>query len=334
MTTPPLDRTRRQGIASAFGLACALAFGTPVAAQEFPSRPITIIVPFPAGGSVDVLTRAVSASMSRTLGQPIVVDVAPGAGGTIGSARGARAAPDGYTLVAGSSGTHAGAYSAYERLPYTAASFANLGLVAVIPALVVVKSDLPVRSLRELADYARANPGKLSFGHPGVGSSVHLQCEFLKTAAGLDMTLVAYKGAAALMTDLLAGQIDGGCDAPPSSISGVQSGRIRAIAVLGAERAALMPDVPTTVEQGFPKLQAPAWVGLFAPRGTPPGVMSRLGAALDAALDDPDVRTRIAALGSNAPTRGQRGAVFMDEFVRTEIDKWAELARAAKIEKQ
>ena len=304
------------------------------AADAFPVKPITVTVSFAPGGSVDVLTRIVAQHMTKTLGQPVVLDNVPGAGGTIGSARVARAAPDGYSIVSGSSGSHAGAYSAYEKMPYAANSFANLGVIAIIPALVVVKKDLPVNNLQELIAYAKANPGKLNLGHPGVGSSVHLQCEFLKLATGIDAKMVAYKGAGALMTDLMGGHIDAGCDAPPSSSGPVQAGQIRAIAVMGAERAAAMPNVATTVEQRIPELQAPAWVGLFAPKATPRPVLDALEKAVSAALDDPDVQARITKLGANVPERSQRGSQYADKFIQAEIVKWADLAKAAGIVKQ
>ena len=312
----------------------AFAAAPAVQAQAYPARPITVVVSFAVGGSVDVITRIVSAHMSKSLGQPIVIENLGGAGGTVGSAKGARAAADGYTLTGGSSGSHAGAYSAYAKLPYAPESFEPIGLTAIIPALVVVKKDLPVKNLQELVAYAKAHPGKLSFGHPGVGSSVHLQCEFLKMETGMDMQLVPYRGAGPLMNDLIAGQIDGACDAPPSSSGPVQSGHIRAIAVMGSERAVSMPDVATTVEQRQPKLQAPAWTALFAPKGTPRAALDALDRALSAALDDADVQSRITKLGVNVPARNQRGPRFTEEFVRAEIVKWAELAKAAKVEKQ
>ena len=312
----------------------AWGLAAPAAAQTYPTKPVTVIVPFAAGGSVDVLTRIITSHMAKTLGQSFVMDSVGGAGGTIGVAKGARSSPDGYTLVAGSSGSNAGAYSTYEKLSYSADSFANLGIMAIIPALVVVKKDLPVRNLQDLLAYSKANPGKLSFGHPGVGSSVHLQCEFLKLATGIDMVLVPYKGAGPLMSDLIGGQIDGACDAPPSSGGPVQSGLIRAIAVMGKERAASMPDVPTTVEQGQPKLQAPAWIGLFAPKDTPKPVIDRLENALAAALNDPDIQARVTKLGANVPPLAQRGMKFGNEFIQTETTKWAELAKAARLEKQ
>ena len=311
-----------------------LAAAAGAAAQAFPARPITVVVSFAPGGSVDALTRIVAQHMARTLGQPVVLENVPGAGGTIGSAKVARAAPDGYSIVAGSSGSHAGAYSAYEKMPYAPGSFANLGIIAIIPALVVVKKDLPVNNLQELVAWSKANPGKLAFGHPGVGSSVHLQCEFLKLATGIDMKLVAYKGASPLRADLMGGHIDGGCDAPPSSSGPVQSGQIRASAVMGAERAASMPGVPTTVEQRLPELQAPAWVGLFAPKATPRPVLEALEKAVTLALDDPDVQARITRLGANVPERHQRGSQYADKYVPAEIVKWSELAKAAGIVKQ
>lgn len=304
------------------------------AADPFPTKPITVVIAFAPGGSVDPVIRILAQHMSKTLGQPVVTENVPGAGGTIGSARVARAAPDGYTLVAGSSGSHAGAYSAYEKLTYSAGSFANLGITAILPALVVVKKDLPVNNLQELIAYSKANPGKLSFGHPGVGTSVHLQCEFLRLATGIDARMIPYKGAGPLMTDLMGGHIDGGCDAPPSSLGPVQSGQVRAIAVMGAERAAAMPNVPTTVEQRLPELQAPAWIGLFAPKAVPRPVLETLEKALSAALDDPDVQERIMKLGANVPARNQRGSQFADRFIQAEIVKWAELAKAAAIVKQ
>lgn len=319
---------------SAFMLSMLTAASSAVAADAFPTKPITVVVAFAPGGSVDPIIRILAQHMAKTLGQPVVLENVPGAGGTIGSARVARAASDGYTLGAGSSGSHAGAYSAYEKLPYSVGSFANLGITAILPAVVVVKKDLPVTNLQELIAYSKAHPGKLSFGHPGVGTSVHLQCEFLKLATGIDVRMVPYKGAGPLMTDLMGGHIDGGCDAPPSTLGGVQSGHIRAIAVMGAERAAAMPGVPTTVEQRLPELQAPAWIVLFAPKAVPRPVLETLEKALTAALDDPDVQARITKLGANVPERNQRGSQFADKFVQAEIVKWAELAKAAAIVKQ
>lgn len=314
--------------------ACVSLIALSAWSQSFPNRPITIIVPIAAGGSTDVLTRLVAGHMSRTLGQPIVVENVSGAGGIIGSAKGARSPADGYTLVAGSSGSQASSYSVYEKMPYTPDSFSQIGLTAIIPALIVVTKSLPVNSIQELVAYAKANPGKVSLGNPGVGTSGHLQCEFFKATTGADFVLVPYRGAGPMISDLMSGQIQGACDATPSSSAAIQGGYIRAIATLGNERATSMPDVSTTVEQGMPQLQAPAWIGLSAPKGTPQATLSTLGKALSAALDDPTVRAGIQKLGANVPTPKQRGLKYTDDFVREEVVKWAVLAKAANLVKQ
>lgn len=325
--------TRVAALAAITG--AALAWGsTAIAQPTWPTKAITVISPFATGGSVDVLTRLVTTHMSQTLGQPIVISTVAGAGGTIGAARATQAAPDGYTLLAGSSGSNAAAYAVYEKLPYKADDFAQVGLMAIIPALIVVKKDSPAKTLQELVAYAKANPGKLSFGHPGVGSSVHLQCELFKQVANIDIAMVAYRGAGPLMTDLMGGQIDGGCDAPPSSTGPHQAGQIRAIAVLGDQRASSMPDVPTTVDQQMPTLQGSAWVALFAPRGTPAPVIDRLSRALTAALESTDLQQRMAKLGTDVPLPNQRGPKYADEFVRNEIVKWEKVARGANLAKQ
>ena len=313
----------------------ALAWSGFASAQTaWPSKPITVISPFATGGSVDVLTRLVAEQMGRSLGQPMIINTLAGAGGTIGAARAAQSPADGYTLLAGSSGSNAAAYSVYERMPYKPDDFAQVGLLAIIPALIVVKKDLPVKTLKELVAYAKANPNKLAFGHPGIGSSVHLQCELLKQVAGIDIQMIPYRGAGPLMADLIGGQIDGACDAPPSSTGPHQAGQIRAIAVLGDQRASSMPEVPTTVDEQMPALQGAAWVALFAPKATPATVIDRLTRALSAALDNPEVQQRFAKLGTNVPLPNQRGPRFADEFVRSEIAKWEGVARDARLVKQ
>lgn len=342
MTTSFLSKIVRGGVHSHgrtalfAALAGAILCGAAgaVAQDAWPTRPITVISGFATGGSVDVLTRVVTEHMSRSLGQPMVINTMAGAGGTIGSARGAHAAPDGYTLVAGSSGSNAAAYATYEKLAYQPDDFVTVGLLAVIPSVIVVRKDLPVKSLGELVSYAKAHPNKLSFGHPGVGSSVHLQCELLRQVTGADIQMVPYRGAGPLMGDLIGGQIDGACDAAPSSTGPANAGQIRALAVLGDQRASSMPDVPTTVEEGRPTLQGAAWIALFAPRNTPAPVVERLSRALNAALQDPGVIERLARLGSNAPLPAQRSPAYAAQYVRDEIAKWDQVARAARIPKQ
>lgn len=313
----------------------AAAFSTLATAQDnWPIRPITVVSPFASGGSVDVLTRVITDQMGRGLRQPMVINTLAGAGGTIGAARGAHAPADGYTLLAGSSGSNAAAYGTYEKLPYQPDDFVQIGVMAIIPAVIVVKKDLPIKTLRELVVYAKANPNKLAFGHPGVGSSVHLQCELLKQVAGIDIQMVPYRGAGPLMTDLIGGQIDGACDAAPSSTGPVHAGQIRALAVLGDQRAVSMPEVPTTVDEQMPSLQGAAWIALFAPKSTPASVVEKLSAALSAALDNANVQERLAKLGTNVPSAAQRGSKYADRFVREEIVKWDKVARVAQVPKQ
>ena len=303
-------------------------------AQTFPTRPITVVVPIAAGGSTDVITRLVTRHMSESLGQPIVVENITGAGGTIGAAKVARAPADGYMLVAGSAGSQASAYSVYEKMPYTADSFAQIGLTAIIPALIVVNKNIPANNIQEVLAYIKANPGKVSFGNVGTGTSGHLQCEFFKSVTGTDIAMVPYRGAAPMISDLMAGQIQGACDAMPSSSPAVQSGHIRAIAVLGSDRVSSMPDVPTVVEQGMPQLQSSSWVGLSAPKGTPAPVLAALQKALSAALDDPAIQANIAKMGAYVPPARQRGLKYTDDFVRSEVTNWARLAKAANLVKQ
>lgn len=321
--------------------ACLLAttlalatFTSGAGAQSFPARPITVVVPIAAGGSTDVITRLVTKHMSESLGQPIVIENVTGAGGVIGVAKVARAPADGYTLVAGSSGSQASAYSVYEKIPYTAESFSQIGLTAIIPALVVVNKAIPANNLKEMVSYIKSNPGKVAFGNVGVGTSGHLQCEFFKHVTGTDIALVPYRGAAPMISDLMSGQIQAACDAMPSSSPAVQSGHIRAIAVLGPDRVRTMPDVQTVVEQGMSQLQSSAWVALSAPRGTPAPVLATLQKALSAALDDPTIQSSIMKMGAYVPPLKQRGLKYTDDFVQSEVVNWSRLAKAANLVKQ
>jgi tripartite-type tricarboxylate transporter receptor subunit TctC len=306
-------------------------WSTQSAAQTYPTKSITVVVPFAAGGSVDVMTRLVSERMSQSLGQRIVIENAPGAGGMTGSARVARAEPDGYTLVAGSSGSHAVAYSLYKDRPYKPESFSAIGLVAIIPSLIAVRKDLPVGNLQELIAYAKANPGKLSFGHPGVGSHVHLACEVLRRSADLDIKLVPYRGGGPVINDLMGGQIDAACDATPTSSAPHQAGMIRVIGVMNDERASSIPDVQTVIEQNLPQMQAPTWVALFAPHGTPQVIVDKLNSVLTATLNDPNVRTKVEQLGAIVPANDRRSRQFATSLVEREVKKWEEIVREANV---
>ena len=312
-------------------LACCWC--APADAETFPARPINVIVPFAPGGSVDAVARIIGDAMGQSLGQRLVIENAGGAGGTVAAARGARATPDGYTLVAGSSGTHAVAYSFYDKLAYGPDTVSTVGLMAIIPSLIVVRKDLGVSNLAELIALAKARPGALSVGHPGIGSHVHLACESFKRETGIDVKLVPYRGAGPVMTDLVAGQIDVACDATPSTTAPHGAGLVRALAVLDRARASTLPGVGTVGEQGWPALVAPTWVALFAPAGTPSNILETLSRALSDALARPEIRERLEQLGVSVPEEARTRPGPATDFVRSEVERWRGLASEARPER-
>jgi len=278
-------------------LACAAA----AFAQPFPSKPIRIVVPFPAGGTTDVLARAAAQKLSDSLGQPAVVDNRPGAGGNIGAELVAKSPPDGYTLLMGTVGTHAINPALYPKMPYDhIRDFAPVILVAGVPNVLVVNPALPVNSVQELVAYARANPGKLNFASSGSGTSIHLSGELFKTAAGLSMTHVPYKGSAPALMDLIGGQVQLMFDNLPSALPQIRAGKLKALAVTSRERAPALPDVPTIAESGFPGFEASSWFGLLAPAGTPPPVIATINAEVAKWLASPDAKEKLLAQGANA----------------------------------
>ena len=270
-------------------------------AQPFPNKPIRIVVPFPAGGTTDVLARAAAQKLSDTLGQPAVVDNRPGAGGNIGAELVAKSPPDGYTLLMGTVGTHAINPALYPKMPYDhIRDFAPVILVAGVPNVLVVNPALPVNSVSELVAYARANPGKLNFASSGSGTSIHLSGELFKTAAGLSMTHVPYKGSAPALMDLIGGQVQLMFDNLPSALPQIRAGKLKALAVTSRERAPALPDVPTIAESGFPGFEASSWFGLLAPAGTPPPVIATINAEVAKWLASLDAKEKLLAQGANA----------------------------------
>jgi tripartite-type tricarboxylate transporter receptor subunit TctC len=239
-------------------------------AQTYPTRPIRLVVPFPAGGTTDILAREVGDRLSRSFGQSVVVDNRPGAGGNIGSDLVAKSAPDGYTLLMGTVGTHAINPSLYTRMPYDhVKDFVPIILVAGVPNVLEVTPSLPVNSVADLIKLAKEKPGQLNFASSGNGTSIHLSGELFKTMAGVDMTHVPYKGSAPALTDLMGGQVQLMFDNLPSSLQQIKAGKLRAIAVTSAQRAPALPNVPTIAESGLPGFEASSWFGLLAPAGTP-----------------------------------------------------------------
>ena len=303
--------------------------GMPAHAQDFPNRPISVVVPFAAGGPSDVIARILTEHMSRTLRQPMIIENVPGAGGTTGVARAAKAARDGYTILLGHMGTHAAAVGLYPNLPYDPLTdFSAIGLTAGTPVLILGKKDLAPRTLKEFITYITANSSKMNQAHGGVGSISHLSCVLLNSILRVDPVTIPFSGSGPALNALVGGQVDYLCGA--SGVSQVTAGVIKAYAITTAQRNPVLPDVPTTAESGLPEFEVSAWNGLFAPRGTPSGTVSTLADALDKALDDPAVRKRLLDLASDIPTKDRRGPQFLDAYVKREVERWAPIARAMK----
>jgi tripartite-type tricarboxylate transporter receptor subunit TctC len=305
-------------------LSFALGFHTQkLHAQEtYPSRPITMIVPFAAGGTSDVIARIVADQMSQNLNQRIVHENVPGAGGSAALSRTARATADGYTIAIGNSGTNAASYSIYDNLTYTSADFAAVGLVAKTSPMIAIKKDFPANTLQEFVDYIRKNPGKATLGHAGTGSSNHLIClNFLKAVGG-EAQLVGYRGAAPALNDLLAGQIDGVCDAATSLQSQIMGGTVKALAVATNTRLVSLPTIPTSAEAGLPTFSAQGWNGIFVPKGTPQAVIDRLNASLRQALASEPVVKRFNDLASFVPTSNELSPEYLSQLVPAEIEKY------------
>jgi tripartite-type tricarboxylate transporter receptor subunit TctC len=315
--------TNRLALA-AFAVLCA-AFATGASAQGFPTKPIRIVVPFPAGGTTDVLARAAAQKLTETLGQPAVVDNRPGAGGNIGAELVAKSAPDGYTLLMGTVGTHAINPGLYPKLPYDhVKDFAPVILVAGVPNVLVVNPSLPVNSVQELVAYAKANPGKLNFASSGNGTSIHLSAELFKLMAGVQMTHVPYKGSAPALQELVGGQVQLMFDNLPSSLALIKAGKLKALAVTSKERAPALPDVPTIAESGLPGYDASSWFGLLAPAGTPPPAIARLNGEIAKWLATPEAREKLLAQGANAA--GGTPEDFA-RFIAAETAKWQKVVK-------
>jgi tripartite-type tricarboxylate transporter receptor subunit TctC len=300
-------------------------------AADYPSRTVTIIVPFAAGGPADVTGRIVADIFARHLGQSFVVENVGGAGGTVGSLRAARAQPDGYTLISGHMGTHAAAPMFYPNLGYDPEKdFEPVGLIATQPELLVVRKSLPVNNLKEFAEYARKNEKKLNMGHAGVGSVSYLGCLLLNSALGIHPTLVPFTGTAPVMNAILAGNVDYDCDPILGPLPHVRAGTVKALAIATKKRSKLLPDVPTSYEQGFPQFDCAPFYAVFAPKGTPKTVIDKLAAALDKGLDEPAVQKRFSDLGAVIAEPNERGPKALAALVHTEIERLKPIVAAAR----
>jgi len=317
--------TRRQLTAACFGLwAAAFATGSP-AQDAFPNRPITMIVPFAPGGTSDVIARIVSEQMSQIIGQRIVAENVAGAGGSTALTRLSRASADGYTIGISNSGTSAAVYWIHENVPFKPGDFAPIGLIAKTAPMVALRADFPAKNMAEFLDHLKRNPGKVTLGHAGTGSSNHLICLNFIQASGADVQLVGYRGAAPALNDMLAKSIDGVCDTATSLQSHILAGNAKAMAVATDTRLANLPDVPTSVEAGLPGFSMQGWNGFFAPKGTPPQVIAKLNDVLRQALDSEQVKKRLTDLAATPAPEAERAPDFLDRLVPLEVERYRKL---------
>ena len=322
------------GISVAIVIAIALVAGVvPMRAQDYPKRSITVIVPFPAGGASDVVARIISNQMSKILGQPFIVENVSGAGGTVGSARAAAAAPDGYTLLAAAMGSHVAAPVLTPNVKYDPlVDFVPIGITAHSPAVVIARKDFPAQDLKEFVAVLRQQGGALRQAHGGIGASSHMACLLFTEQIGAKPTLVAYRGSGPALNDLLGGHVDFMCEQSVSVAESVLAGLVKAYVVSAPERLAMLPNVPTAKEAGV-DYEMSVWSGLFAPKGVAPDVTAKLADALDKALDEPVVGETLAKLGGSIPAKAERKPASFDRFVRSEIARWAPILAATRAER-
>jgi len=301
-----------------------------IQAQNYPTRPIIVIVPFAAGGPTDVVARIVGENMSKVLGQQVVVENVAGAGGTTGITRGAQSKPDGYTIMMGHMGTHGAAPALYPKLKYDPTKdFEPIGLAAGTPILIVAKKALPPNNLKEFIAYAKSN--KISEAHAGVGSVSFTTCTMFNAMIGVKPTRVAYRGTGPSLNDLVGGQVDYMCDQIVNLAEQIKGGQIKAFAIATPVRSPALPDVPTTKEAGLPEYQVSAWNALFAPKGTPKEIVARLNQALGMALADDATRKRLLDLGGVIPGKQEQTPAYLADFVKKEVARWTPILKAGGV---
>jgi tripartite-type tricarboxylate transporter receptor subunit TctC len=311
--------------------ALALAFGGASFAAEFPSKPITIIVPFSAGGPTDTVARLLAQAMGADLKQTVIVENVAGAGGTVGAGRVARSDPDGYTLFLHHIGQST-APALYKKLPYDAVNdFAPIGLVTDVPMTLVARANFPAKDMKELIAYVKANKDKVTYANAGLGAASHLCGMLFMTAIDTDLTTVPYKGTGPAMNDLLGGKVDFMCDQTTNTTSQIKAGKIKVYAVTTKKRVPSLPDVPTTAEAGLPTFEVTVWHGLYAPKGTPKPVIDRLNAALKTALKDPTLKARFADLGTEPVTDSQATPEALNAYLKAQIALWGPIIKKAGV---
>jgi tripartite-type tricarboxylate transporter receptor subunit TctC len=301
-------------------------------AQDFPNRPLTMVVPFAAGGGIDVTARIQAQRMGELLGQNVVVENIGAAAGMAGGARVARAAPDGYTFEIGNVGTHAYNQTLYKKPLYNAVTdFTPIGLATESPRILITRKDLPVANLQELIAYIKANQTKMQFGSAGVGSGTHLPCVLFNLALGVNVTHVPYRGEAPAMQDLIGGRTDYMCATIQTGAAQANQGSVKAIAIMGPNRVPIIPGVATTAEQGLPGVESSVWNAFFLPKGTPDPIVRKLNKAMSDGLDDPAMRKRLEELGLEIVPPEHRTPEYLAKFLPEEIERWAKPIRAAGI---
>jgi tripartite-type tricarboxylate transporter receptor subunit TctC len=304
---------------------------TSAAAQNFPTHPMVMIIPFAAGGPQDVLGRIIGQSMSEALGQQVIIENVGGAGGMTGSVRVAKATPDGYTMVLGSVGTHAQNQSLYKQPLYDAATdFTPVALVAETPIALITRKDLPPTNFKEFVAYAKANQADMKFGSAGAGSATHLGCVVLNSVIGVNIVHVPYRGTGPAMQDLAGGRIDYLCDIIATAKPQIDAGSVKGLAILTKERAAVLPNLPTALEQGT-DVQAYTWSAVFLPKGAPDAVVQKLNGAIVHAMKTPVVAERMASLGAVLVSDDRATPQYLAQFVKSEIAKWAGPIKASGV---
>jgi tripartite-type tricarboxylate transporter receptor subunit TctC len=318
------EQMPRTGASIAALALAALTATSVVQAQEWPTRPVTMVVPFAAGGPVDVLGRILAQYLGETIGKQVIVDNVPGGGGMTGSLRVSQAAPDGYMFVLASIGTHALNQTLSKKPLYNAATdFAPVALIADVGLVLITRKDLPPNNLAEFITYAKANQGKMQFGSGGAGTSSHIGCVLLNQTIGVDTTHVPYRGGGPAMADLFAGRVDYVCNIASTVGQAVEGKQAKALAALTRERSPILPDLPTAHEQGLAGFDAYTWNAVFLPKGTPPALVQKLNAALVTVMGNPAFRERLHALGLIVVAPERQTPAYLQTFVESEIEKWA-----------
>jgi tripartite-type tricarboxylate transporter receptor subunit TctC len=308
------------------------AIGVAQAQSDWPNRTITLIVPFAAGGGVDASARFQAAILGEILGQTIVIENIGGAAGTTGSARTAKAAPDGYTMLIGNSGTHVYSQSLYKKAPYDSSSdFEPVGLVTESPRILVARNDLPVKGLQDLIAHMKKNQDKMQYSSAGVGSGTHLPCALLNHTLGVNITMVPYRGEGPALQDVIAGRMDYMCATIQSGASQAKQGAVKGVAVMAPRRAAIIPDLATTGEQGLKGAEATVWNGLFFPKGTPKAIVDKMHQAVEKMLARADVRAKLESLGLEIVPQEQRTPAYLAKFLKEDVARWSKVIKAAGI---